>query len=218
MVRFVVKTVIISLILLYSSASLSSPETNIRVDGLFKDRAVITINGKLRMLKVGQESPEGVKLISSDSRQAVISVDGEILTMGVSEHISSRYTEVKFAEVRIPSGQGGHYFVGGFINGRPVTFMVDTGATMVAMSMPAAKRLGIDLRKATRGSTSTANGIAEAFIVNVDKVMVGGITVYQVAVTVVAGNYPENVLLGNSFLGRIEMSEKAGVMLLRQNH
>ena len=192
---------------------LAAPD--VRVDGLFNGRAVVNIDGKQHLLKEGQQK-QGVRLISSDSKQAVIEVNGKAVTMGISDRISSSYTEAEVVEVRVPRGQGGHYFVSGFINGRAVDFMVDTGATSIAMSRPDAERLGIDLRKGQTGSVSTANGVVTATTVNVSKVTIGGITVHQVPVTVVNGNFPANVLLGNSFLSRVNMSEEEGVLVLRK--
>ncbi len=189
---------------------------DIRVDGLFKDRVVLTVDGRMRILKAGQTSPEGIKLIASNSRQAELEINGQVQIMGVSEHISSRFVAAKKAEVRIPAGPGGHYHVGGFINGHAVEFMVDTGATMIAMSSDQARRLNIDLRGAERGATSTANGVVEISVVDLDKVQVGAITLRQVPVAVLAGSYPSQVLLGNSFLSRVEMMESNGVLVLKQ--
>ncbi len=190
----------------------------VRVDGLFKGRAVLTIDGNMRVLKVGETSPEGVRLISSDSRQAKLEINGKRQSLSISEHIASSFVAAEKAEVRIPPGPGGHYYVGGFINGHAVDFMLDTGATMIAMSGEHARRLNIDLRQATPSMTSTANGNVESFVVNVDRVQVGGITVHQVPVSVLSGNFPSQILLGNSFLSRVEMNESNGVLVLKQKY
>jgi aspartyl protease family protein len=190
---------------------------DIRVQGLFGGSAVLVINGKQRLLKQGQTSPEGVKLVSSDSHQAVVEVDGQQVTLGLSQHISSSFQAAEQAEVRIPRSTNGHYMVSGFINGHPVNFMVDTGATSVAMNLNDAKRLGVDYRRGKHTKASTAGGIVNAFEVNLDKLVIGNITARQVSATVVVGNFPSTVLLGNSFLSRVEMTEAEGVMVLRKN-
>ena len=211
-----IKQIVLTAAVLLAADVFASPE--IRVDGLFKDKAVLTINGRMRVLKIGETSPEGVRLISSDSKKAELEVERERLTLGISEHISSNFVAPSKKEVRIPRGQGGHYFVGGFINGHRVEYMLDTGATKIAMSGNQAKQLNIDLRSAKRGGVSTANGVVEGAVVTLDKVTVGSITLRSVPITVIAGDFPAQILLGNSFLSRVEMNEVEGVMVLREKY
>lgn len=191
---------------------------DIRAQGLFSGSAVLVINGKHRLLKQGQTSPEGVLLVSSDSRQAVIEVDGKQLTLGLSAHISSNFQQAEEAEVRIPRSDNGHYFVSGAINGHPVNFMVDTGATSVAMNLADAERLGVPFRNGKRIRASTAGGIVNAFEVDLNKLTIGNITVYKVSATVVVGDFPSQVLLGNSFLSRVKMTKEEGVMVLTKKY
>ncbi len=209
-----VKGFVASLWLLSSVLAWSLPD--ISVNGLFPGQAVLTINGKQRLLKVGKTSPEGVKLISSDSQQAVVEVDGERLTLELSQRISSTYRSAETLEVRIPKGAGGHYSVGGNINGHPVTFLVDTGATTIAMNYLQAERLGLDFRKGRSGRASTAGGVVETLHITLPKVTVGSITLWQVEAAVVIGTHPQQILLGNSFLTRVNMTEEQGVMVLRK--
>lgn len=191
---------------------------DVRVNGLFGGQAVLAINGKQRLLKQGQTSPEGVTLIESDSQKAVLEVDGQRFTLGLSEHISSHFQSAEIAEVRIPRAENGHYFVSGFINGRPVDFMVDTGATSIAMNLHHAEQLGVNFRRGRKGAASTAGGMVNAYHVPLEKLTIGNITLQQVEATVVIGDFPSQVLLGNSFLSRVEMSEAEGVMVLRTKY
>lgn len=188
---------------------------DIRVNGLFGGSAVLVINGKQRLLKQGQTSPEGVTLIDSNSRRAVVEFDGRQMTLGLSDHISSSFQAAEMAEVRIPRAENGHYFVSGFINGRPADFMVDTGATSIAMNLHHAEQLGVNFRRGRKGSASTAGGIVNAYHIPLQKLTIGNITLNQVDATVVVGDFPSQILLGNSFLSRVEMSEEEGVMVLR---
>lgn len=192
---------------------LAAPD--IRVNGLFPGRAMLTINGTPRLLKVGQTSPEGVELLASDSQQAEVRVDGVKYKLGVSDHIASSFKPAEFSEVRMSRDADGHYRTFGSINGRSVEFMVDTGASAIALNMNDAKRLGVDLRRGRQGQASTAGGLVNTFEVLLPKVTVGSITLHNVPAVVVVGNFPANVLLGNSFLQRVEMQEQAGVMVLR---
>lgn len=194
------------------------PMPDIQVNGLFSGSAVLVINGKQRLLKQGQTSPEGVTLLESNSQQAVLLVDDTQLVLGLSDRISASFQAAEKAEVRIPRADNGHYYVSGHINGRPVDFMVDTGASAVAMNMQDAERLGVNFRRGIKGSASTAGGIVNAYHVDLDKLSIGNIIVHQVRATVVIGNFPTQVLLGNSFLGQVEMSEEAGVMVMRKKY
>ena len=193
-------------------------EPNIKVVGLFKGKAMLTIDGSRQLLKAGETSPEGVLLVSSDSRQAIVEIAGERKTLQLSDQISGSFTEAEAAEVRISRGYDGHYRVGGFINGRHVQFMVDTGATVVAMNATDGERLGLDLKGAQKGAVGTAGGVMEAHFVDVPKITVGGITVPFVKVAVLEGDFPQQILLGNSFLSRVKMMEESGVLVLRKDH
>jgi len=96
----------------------------------------------------------------------------------------------------------------GSINGYPVKFIVDTGATLVSMSGREAKRLGIDYRvTGRRGQSSTASGITEIFTVTLDRVKVGDIELRNVGGAVHDGDFPPATLLGMSFLSRLNMRQ-----------
>ena len=92
----------------------------VRAIALFKDRAMLEINGVQRLLKAGETTPEGVKLIASDSKGAVLEIGGKRVPLGLSQHIAANFAAAEFAEVRIPRGEQGHHFVGGSINGHSV--------------------------------------------------------------------------------------------------
>lgn len=192
-------------------------EIEIFVDGLFENRAVLTINGKRHLMKVG-ETTDGVTLVSSDSRRAVVEANGRRQELLLSQHIAAHFSAASQAEVQIPKGLGGHYFTAGSINGYPVAFMVDTGATDIAMNMHQARRLGLDLKRGQPGKSNTAGGIVDTLQVVLAKVSVGSIIAHNIAATVVLGDHPTQILLGNSFLSKVEISEQSGVMMLRKKY
>jgi len=204
------------LMCLCSMPLFAAPE--IIASGLFKDKALLTIDGKPRLLKVGASSPEGIKLLSSNSQQASILVEGQTLTLHLSQRISTAFKKPKFTEVKIPRGRNGHYFTAGAINGRSAKFMVDTGATVIAMNINEARRLGIDLRQAKPGRSSTAGGMVDTFRVVLDKVSVGNVTLHRIPASVIDGDFPEHILLGNSFLSKVEMTEQSGVLVFRKKY
>ena len=195
------------LLFVLSAPLFAAPE--IIASGLFKGKALLTIDGKPHLLKVGASSPEGVKLISSNSQRANILVEGQTVTLRLSERISAAFKKPEFSEAKILRSRNGHYFTAGTINGRPAKFMVDTGATAIAMNINDARRLGIDLRQAKPGMSSTAGGMVETFRVVLDKVSVGNVTLHSISASVINGDFPEQILLGNSFLSKVEMTELA---------
>lgn len=190
--------------------------TDIIVLGLFKGRAIVNIDGKRRTLKIGKPSPEGVKLISADSQVATLEVDGQQQEYKLGRHVGTSFKKKENAEAKIMPVNG-MYSTAGFINGRPVTFLVDTGATWIAMNSHQARSLGINFRyTGKRAMVSTANGVAPVYRVTLDKVRVGEIELTNVEAGVLEGNSPSEVLLGNSFLNRVEMQRQGQVMLLKQ--
>lgn len=99
----------------------------------------------------------------------------------------------------------GHYFTSASVNGRPINVLVDTGATIVALSAEDADRVGVRLRASDfTGRVSTANGTARVARITLDRVEIGGITVRDVAATVSEPGVLKTSLLGMSFLSRLE--------------
>ena len=117
-------------------------------------------------------------------------------------------------EVRLQRNRLGHYVTAGTINNRPVTFLLDTGATGVAIGTAMANELG--LKRGRRIATRTANGIAASFLTTLDTVSVGGISVQNVDATIAPGLRGEEILLGMSFLKNIEFAQRGDTLILRQ--
>lgn len=183
---------------------------------LAQDSAVLQIDGKQRMLRKGARSPEGVLLVSADGKQAVIEVEGKRKTLAMSRQISTQFKAADKTEIRIASGRGQHYRTKGLINGTPVNFFVDTGATYIAMNHFEAERLGIDYRAGKQVKVSTANGLATAFLVTLSSVSVGNIVVHQVQAAVSTTESPTDILLGNSYLSKVDLKIDDGVLVLRE--
>lgn len=189
--------------------------TDVTVVGLFPGKAVVTINrGAPRTLSVGQKTTEGVVLVSVDRTTAVLEIDGKKQSLEMGQHFESAAATGGRNEVTMAEGSGGHFIVTGQINGNSVRFMVDTGATLVALSATEAKRLGIDYEKGQRGRASTAGGIVPSYRVKLDSVSVGDITLLGVDAAVVEGPGMDFILLGNSFLSRTEMRREGSTLKL----
>jgi len=183
---------------------------------LAQGSAVLVIDGTQRMLREGTRSPEGVLLVSADGKQAVLDINGKRKTITLSRSIGSSFKEASKTEVRIASGQGGHHYTKGLINGLPVDFVVDTGASIIAMNHFVAERLGIDYRGGTPITVSTANGTAKAFMVTLSSVSVGNIIVHQVEAAVSTTDSPTVVLLGNTYLSKVDLKIDQGVLVLKE--
>ncbi len=194
----------------------ASAGSEIIANGLFAGKAMLTIDGNARFLKVGETTPEGVKLISSSSKQAIIEVDGRELSLKLSQRISSSFKAAERVEVSLSRSDNGHFYARGAINGYPARFMVDTGATAIAMNLGHAKQFGIDVSKSQISAAQTAGGLVKTYMVNLQKVSVGGITVHNVPAAVVDGDHPVQILLGNTFLSQVDMSERSGVLVLKK--
>lgn len=186
---------------------------NVTVVGLFPGKAVVVINGASpRTVSVGQKTSEGVTLLSTDSKTATVDIEGKKHVLEIGEHFAtvaagSRQSTTLSADTR------GHFLTQGQVNGGSVRFMVDTGATVVALPARDAQRLGIDYRKGTIGQVRTANGIAQAYQVQLDTVQLGDITITQVDAMVMEGGL-EIALLGMSFLNRVEMKREGANLVL----
>lgn len=115
-------------------------------------------------------------------------------------------------EIVIPAARDGHYYLDGAINGVPLTFMIDTGATYVSVGADFARAAG--LPKGVPGYFSTANGTVEGEVVKNQNVKADAfrVSVLSVAVTPAQGMVG---LLGQNFLRRFEVSQSAGVLRLR---
>lgn len=195
--------------------SLPAPATEVNVVGLFNGKAMVSLDGgKPRMLSVGQSAAQGVKLISADSREAVLEIDGKRKTLGMGQSLSYAASAAKSgSSVSLTADGSGHFFTSGSINGGSTRFLVDTGASYVSLSAAEARRLGIDYQNGERGMMSTANGVVPFYRVTLDTVKLGDVTVTQVQASVHESPL-EVTLLGMSFLNRVEMKREGSTMTL----
>ena len=204
------------LLLLSLSWSLGAVE-RIAVEALFTHKAMVRIDGVRRLLQTGKPSPEGVLLISADSREAVLEVDGKRQAYPLGRHVTTSFTSPQKQSAKIWRNPFGAYTTVGTINGRTVDFLVDTGASAVALSAEDARRLGIAYKiEGERISVSTANGMASAYEVTLDRVQVGDIILAGVRGFVIEGEGTGRVLLGMSFLNRVKMEDQGAVLLLHK--
>jgi len=207
------------LVLCLSWPEIISAVEKLRILALFTDKAMININGKNHLLKKGKIGPEGILLISANAKEAVLEINGKRDTYELGRHINADYRKHKFKEVQIWRNNYGGYTTTGSINGHIVNMIVDTGASSVAMSEVEAKRLGLPYQlKGKRIGVSTASGFAKGYKLTLDRVKVGNIVLHNVGATVIEGSSPQDVLLGMTFLGQLQMENKGNMMVLRTKY
>lgn len=178
--------------------------------------ALLVIDGRARTVAVGA-SVDGVRLLSVGDGAADVEVDGRrrTLRIGAAPVALSAPAPPAGSEIVLNAGPGGHFTTLGAINGRAVSFMVDTGATLVSMGYAQADGIGLPWRTAPRIVTQTANGPVTAHTVSLDRVRVGDVEVTQVPALVLPVTLP-HVLLGNSFLQRFQLTRTNDVMRLER--
>ena len=190
---------------------------DVNLNGVVGNKALLVIDGgKPRWLTVGETSPAGVKLVSVSGETAVVELGGtrETLTLGQHARLAVNARAANVQSVVLTADSRGHFPATGAINGIGVRFLVDTGASLISMSSSEAKRLGINFTAGQKTATMTANGVVPTYRVKLDEVRLGDVTLNNVDGMVHVGDALPIVLLGMSFLNRMEMKRDGEKMVL----
>ena len=190
----------------------------VELQAVLGQSAVLQVDGVRRMLRVGQVSPEGVRLLALDPAAARVQVQNQTLTVPLGGRAGGALPVGEAASVRIARSASGMYLTAGTINGRAVEFLVDTGASTVAMNDATARSLGIDYRAGNHGLVETAGGITEAYAVTLSEVGVGSIRLPNVQAVVIRGQEPRHALLGMSFLSRMQIEHAQDSLVLKRKY
>ena len=179
-------------------------------------QALLVIDGVPRVVEVGA-SVLGVRLLSLSGTQAEIEAAGTRRTLvagaGAVRIGAAANAAAGGNEIVLTAGSGGHFVTAGQINGKAVSFMVDTGATAIALGQADADRIGLDYKNAPRGFAGTANGRVPVNVVTLSSVRVGDVEIANVEALVMP-TVMQHILLGNSFLTRFQMKRDNDVMRL----
>ena len=205
--------ILLAALLCHGAAGAAAAEIEVR--GLFTGAAVLVIDGREQFIRAGEVSPEGVRLVEASADEARVEVDGEIHTLLLSQHIGASFTPASGSQVLIQMNDNHQYRTPGSINGRPVSFLVDTGANVIAINADMAHSLGLSLEQGEQTRVSTASATHAATRVRLEEVQVGEIRVSQVPAVIIAGDHPREILLGMSFLRHVNISENNGLMVLK---
>jgi aspartyl protease family protein len=206
---------VVALVLALVAAGATAQEVTL-VGTFGEQAAVLVIDGRApRALRVGHEA-YGVKVIS-------VSADGAVIEMGGARRTLSRGqgagapAEGSRQSVTLSADARGHFITQGAVNDEPVQFVVDTGATLVAMPAADARRIGLDYRKGEVALTKTAAGVVPVYKVRLDKVRLGGIELSSVDAVVIEQGL-DIALLGMSFLNRVDMRHEGQLMTLTRRY
>ena len=128
--------------------------------------------------------------------------------------VQSELTSEGIRDVELRRNRAGHYVTSGTINGEDVVFLLDTGATGVAIPLALAERL--ELPRGRRFPTATANGTSFSYETRLSSVAIGDIELGNVQAAISPGLEMREVLLGMSFLKHIEFTQRGNTLTLRQ--
>lgn len=189
---------------------------------LFEGKVLLHVDGARRLIAEGETSPEGVTLLSADSDRAVVEVDGreEVLELGMMTSFPGASGDVDPwdgpEKITLWAEDDGFFYASGSINGTSVRFLVDTGANTIAINRGLAERIGIDYRAGQQGVATTASGVTPMYLVTLDRVSIGDITLRNVDAGVLLGSQPDIPLLGMSFLGKLDMNRTGNRLELKR--
>jgi aspartyl protease family protein len=201
---------------LASLTALPATAQSVQMAGQMGRKALLVIDGQTVTLGLG-ETRSGVTLRALNGDTAELEYGGQrhSLTVGgaPARVAGDGAAAANGRSIVLSAGSGGHFMTDGAINGRVVRFMVDTGATTIALSAAEAQRIGLDYQDGQRALMQTAGGTVAGHVLTLSAVTVGAVTLANVSAVVIPAPMPF-VLLGNSFLSRFQMRRENDVMRL----
>ena len=175
--------------------------------------AILAIDGgDPKTVKAGQ-TWRTIKVVSVGHDNATVEIEGQSRVLSLGQHYRGAPPATTRQSVTIGADPRGHFFTDATINEQSVRSVVDTGASVVVLSVADADRMGLDWRNGERGTMQTANGATSAYRVKLATVKVGSIELHEIDGVVVQQG-PGVALLGMSFLNRLEMKRDGDTMTL----
>ncbi|HYG56121.1 MAG TPA: TIGR02281 family clan AA aspartic protease [Burkholderiales bacterium] len=205
---------IIGLSLLLAAAPQIAAATDVALIGVIGDKAAVLAvdGGEPKTVKVGQ-AWKGIAVIAVEKDRATVEINGKRRVLMHGQHYRSTAPPPERQHATLAADSRGHFVVDGAVNGSPIRFLVDTGATSVALPGAEAVRLGIDYKSGPTSFTKTANGVVRVYRVRLDTVRLGGIELSGIDGIVIEQGL-DMALLGMSFLNRVEMKRDGQTMTL----
>ncbi len=181
--------------------------------------ATLIIDSKSPMLLEIGEAVDGVRLLRAERTQAVLDIDGSTKTLPLlSGSSANRPGSSTGSSIVLSADESGHFTGNALVNGRTLRVLVDTGATVVAISRRDAERLGISYRHGKQTISQTASGLSRGWEISLDSVSLGSVTVRNVEAVVMDSNALPFGLLGMSFLNRFNLQRQGATLILRRRN
>lgn len=194
----------------------ASHAQSVAMTGVMGSKALLVVNGSAPKALGANDSHLGVRVVTVQGDSAVVEVQGQRQTLRMGDSpVSVGKGLAGGRKVVLRADSRGHFRENGFINNKPMHYMVDTGASAIGIGQADAQRMGIDFQKGQQVTVRTANGNTQGWRIKLDTVRVGNITVYGVDAVVSPQAMPF-VLLGNSFLAQLHMTRQGNEMVLEQ--
>ena len=208
----------IAVLLALAGASAASA-TDVALVGLYSGKALVVIDGgRPESIPVGTKLANGVKLLSIEDGGASFEIDGRRQRMTVGQQaVAVGGSDAETPVISLNADSAGHFRTVGTVNGAPMRFLVDTGATLIALGKSDAVRANVDYQKGQAGTSMTANGPVRVWRVKLKSVRVGEVILHEVDAAVHEHDLPIT-LLGMSFLNRMEMKRDGQTMTLKKRY
>lgn len=191
------------------------------LSGILGGKALLVVDGGPPRSVAPGQSHQGVKVIDIQAGQAVVEIRSVRQTLRLGDGpVSAPPAGGEAGDQRrivLHAGSNGHFRALGQINGRAVTFLVDTGASAVSMGAAEAERIGLNYRAGQPVQMQTANGSTTGWLLKLHSVRLGSTDVFDVEAIVSAAPMPY-VLLGNSYLTRFQMTRTNDQLVLERRY
>ena len=188
--------------------------SEIEVNALFRDKALVIIDGQHHMMSVNDEI-NGVTLLGANSYVARLQVEGKVYELGVSQQVSVDEQSSTVVEIFVPQNPEGDYVLQVEVESSVTQMRIDPKLPYIMMSLPEAQRLGVDYRNGEQIEIVTVQGDVVGWRVKLRRVSVEGITFNDLDGVVLGSNSPNMARLGGSFLSRVRLQQANGGLVLR---
>ncbi|EZP60146.1 retropepsin-like aspartic protease family protein [Delftia sp. RIT313] len=195
---------------------------SVALSGVLGSKALLVIDGGTPRALAAGDSLQDVRVLQVSGDTAEVEIKGRRQTLRLGEAPISLGGRGAAAgdpalgrRVVLKADNRGHFIERGQINGKTMVYMVDTGASSVAIGRSDAERMGLPFLKGQPVMMRTANGDAQGWSLRLDSVRVGDVEVFGVDAVVAPLAMPY-VLLGNSFLAHVQMTRQGSEMVLER--